>query len=147
VRKLWVLVVIVVAGMCTGAYYLGTEFSSSAMPPNAPPRGQHETTTTATNPTSNIISAAQASNDIGDYETVRFTVGYTDTDANGTEFLDQFQNYTQGFVVCIFSSDLPNFSIDPASTLEGKTIDVTGLVSSYNGYTQILNPSSIDVAS
>ena len=92
---------------------------------------------------SSYISPSDASNYVGQYETVRFNVGYTFTDSAGTEFLDQYQNYATGFVVTIFSSELRNFSVDPASTYEGSTVDVSGMVSTYNGYIQILNPDSI----
>ena len=92
---------------------------------------------------SSYISPSDASNYLGQYETVRFNVGHTFTDSAGTEFLDQYQNYATGFVVSIFSSDLRNFSLDPASTYEGSTVDVSGMVSTYNGYIQILNPDSI----
>lgn len=92
---------------------------------------------------SSYILPSDAYNHIGQYETVRLNVAYTFTDYAGTEFLDQYQNYATGFVVTIYTSDLSNFSVDPASTFEGSTVDVSGIISTYHGYVQILNPDSI----
>ena len=115
--------------------------SLSACGSNSPAPDISQTPTTQSGP----IDPSQASNYLGQYETVRFTVGYTFTDSAGTEFLDQYQNYTSGFVVTIFSSDLGNFNVDPASTYLGQTIDVSGVVTTYNGYVEILNPTNISV--
>jgi len=93
------------------------------------------------------MTTGQAIGHLGQYETVRFKVGYTDTDNNGTEFLDQYKNYTSGFVVCIFSSDLSNYSSDPASTYLGETVDVSGMVTTYDGYIEMLNPVRIAAVS
>jgi hypothetical protein len=97
--------------------------------------------------TPRVITAAEAPSFLGETKTVRFHVGYTYTDSDGTEFLDQYQNYSSGFIVTIFASDLAHFSVDPASTYGGDTVDVTGTISTYNGYCEILNPTSIAVAS
>jgi len=111
---------------------------------NATTTVAHATTTTAG---VNYILASQASNYLNQVETVRVHIAYTYTDSAGTEFLDQYVNYASGFVVCIFSSDLFNFAADPASTYGGSTIDVTGLVTTYNGYVEILNPTNITTVS
>ena len=100
-------------------------------------------TTTTFVPTS--ISAVQARNYVGQYETVKFNVGYTYVDSNGTEFLDQYQNYQSGFVVTIFSEYLSGFTFDPATTCRSRTVEVSGYVSIYNGFVEILNPISIRV--
>jgi hypothetical protein len=92
------------------------------------------------------ITPSQARRDVGRLETVQFHVGYTRTDGAGTEFLDQYQNYRLGFVVTIFSSDVGNFPQDPASTWQGHVVDVSGTISIYDGFTEILNPSSITAA-
>jgi len=98
------------------------------------------------NGTSNsYISAEEASSHVGQYETVRFNVGYTFTDSSGTEFLDQYKDYKSGFVVTMFTSNLSNYSVDPASTYLGSTVDVTGTISSYGGYVEILNPDKISL--
>lgn len=105
------------------------------------------TTTVRTTTTTGLayIPAPQAVNHLNQFETVRVNIAYTFTDSAGTEFLDQYANYTSGFVVCIFSSDLANFPVNPATAYWGSTIDVTGLVTTYNGYVEILNPSRIQV--
>ena len=121
------------------------ESSTSSIPTNAagPIGGTGTSTTTSTTSSANYITAAQASGHVGQFETVRFTVGYTFTDSAGTEFLDQFQAYSTGFVVCIYSSDLGTFSVDPVTVYMGSTIDVTGMITTYNGYVEILNPNAI----
>ena len=122
---------------------------------SATPSGTSATTTrptpttqppTTTSPQPSVISASDASSFIGQTKTVRFHVAYTHTDSAGTEFLDQDVDYTQGFIVTIFSSEVANFPTDPASTYDGQTIDVTGPISTYDGYTEILNPTRIQVS-
>ena len=110
---------------------------------SAPAQTSMPLTTTSVGSTS--ISAAQARNFVGQYETVKFNVGYTYVDSNGTEFLDQYQNYQSGFVVTIFSEYLSGFSFDPATTCLSQTVEVSGYVSVYNGFVEILNPASIRV--
>ena len=100
-------------------------------------------TTTTASPTPSYITPSEVPQHIGQVETVRFKVGYTYTDSSGTEFLDQYQDYTSGFIVTIFASSLGNYSVDPASTYLDTTVDVTGQISSYGGYDEILNPMSI----
>ena len=95
---------------------------------------------------SGAIYASQASNFVGQLKTVQFRVGYTYTDAEGTEFFDQCTNYQNGFVVTIYASDVGRFSIDPAFNYDNQTIDVTGTITVYDGYVEILNPERIQLA-
>ena len=128
IRRLLLPIVLVAAGISIGGCGSNTSIDSS------------------NNGTSNsYISAEEASSHIGQYETVRFNVGYTFTDSSGTEFLDQYQDYKSGFVVTMFTSNLSNYSVDPASTYLGSTVDVTGTISSYGGYVEILNPDKISL--
>jgi hypothetical protein len=127
-RRLLLPIVLFVAGISIGGCGSNTSMGGS------------------NNGTSNsYISAEEASGHVGQYETVRFNVGYTFTDSSGTEFLDQYQDYKSGFVVTIFTSNLSNYSVDPASTYLGSTVDVTGTISSYGGYVEILNPDKISL--
>ena len=100
--------------------------------------------TTASAPL-DYISTDQVPAHNGQIETVRFRVARTYTTSAGTEFLDEKQDYTNGFVVTIFSSDTGRFEADPASTPIGSEVDVTGRIQKYDGYWEILNPSSIHV--
>ena len=59
--------------------------------------------------TTSFITPSRAPEHIGQVETVRFRVGYTYTDANGTEFLDQYRDYASG----LWCRSLP--AICPAS--------------------------------
>ncbi len=121
----------------------------------------HQTTTTTAPPTtttttappattstigSTFITPSAAPSHLGETETVRFYVARTYTDSDGTEFLDQCQNYASCFVVTIYASDLASFPSDPASTYLYDTVDVTGTISYYGGYYEILNPTGIQVA-
>lgn len=111
------------------------------------PAGTTSTTSTTVSkskaaPPSYIVPS-QVPNFDGKYETVRFHVANTYTDANGTEFLDQYVSYTSGFVVTIYSSNVYNYPSDPATEFAGKTVDVTGAISYYDDYYEILNPSAI----
>jgi hypothetical protein len=110
----------------------------------------HQNTSSKTQGTFSLpggaIYASQASNNVGQLKTVQFHVGYTYSDAEGTEFLDQYTNYQNGFVVTIYSSDVGQFPIDPALNYDNQTIDVTGVISIYDNYVEILNPSKIILA-
>ena len=112
---------------------------------NQSSRTTTSTTTKITTTSVAYVNATQAGNYLGQVRSVRVHIDYTFTDPAGTEFLDQFVNYASGFVVCIYSGDLGNFTTDPASAYQGDTIDVTGTVSSYGGYFEILNPTKIKV--
>ena len=115
--------------------------SSSSSTPTVPIGSSGPSTSTAMSV--NYITAAQASSHLGQIETVRFAVGYVFKDSSGTEFLDQFQDYSTGFVVVIYWSNLGSFTVDPVTTFMNSTIDVTGTISTYNGYVEILNPRTI----
>jgi len=93
-----------------------------------------------------FVTPQQATLNPGTVQTVRFHVGYTNTDSNGTEFLDQYVNYRTGFVVVVYPNYLYRFSGDPAFEYLDSTIDVTGMVTWYDGYLEILNPFSISLA-
>jgi hypothetical protein len=112
-----------------------------------------QTTTTTTTPiaptvpSGAYIAPSAARGDLGKTETVRFYVARTYTDADGTEFLDQCQNYASCFVDTIYASDVANFTSDPATTYLYDKVDVTGTISYYGGYYEILNPTNIQVVS
>jgi len=90
-----------------------------------------------------VLSPSEAAHDIGTYQTVQFHVSRTYTDSSGTEFLDQFRNYSKGFVVTIFARYLGDFGVDPAATYLDSTIRVSGYLENYDGYLEILNPLNI----
>lgn len=94
------------------------------------------------------LTAAQAWDHIGDKETVRFHVGYTASDNEGDEFLDQLQDYTSGFVVVVFRENTSAFQVDPVQAFGGRTVDVTGTISEYKGHPQVIvsSPSQISLA-
>ncbi len=94
------------------------------------------------------LTAGQTWDHIGNTTTVRFHVSYTGSDSQGDEFLDPLQDYTSGFVVVVFSEYLSEFQPDPAQEFEGRTVDVTGTISKYDGHPQIVvsSPSQLSLA-
>ena len=118
--------------------------------PTKNPSPQVSVTTGPTSPPSKgtfskAISPAQAWDHVGQTETVRYYVSYTGSSSAGTEFLDQYQNYTSGFITTIFANDVPSWPNDPGITYLDHTIIVTGTISVYNGYVEIIayTPSQI----
>ena len=124
-----------------------TRPSVSATSPSStkPPETTIASTKTTKTPGPVTITGSQAWNHIGQFETVKFYVGYTYTDASGTEFLDQYVNYQNGFVVTIYATDLSAFSFDPSAACLYQTIEVSGYVSTYDNFVEILNPDSIKI--
>ena len=96
-------------------------------------------------PVVNAISPSEAGSHLGTNQTVAFHVGYTYVDSNGTEFLDQYVNYTSGFVVVIFSDVVAQFQNDPASTYSNQNVAVSGTIQTYGGYYEIVvnDPSQV----
>jgi len=91
------------------------------------------------------LTPSEAMAHLGSIQTVRFNVGYTYQDHNGTEFLDQYADYLSGFVVGIYPNYLYRFSFDPASFCLYRSVDVTGTLRWYRGFLEILNPLEITV--
>jgi len=77
--------------------------------------------------------------------TVKLYVAFAYRDGSGTEFLDQKVNYTKGFVVAIFANDIWTHEPNPVRACDHMTIYVTGNISQFNGYYEILNPTSIKI--
>ncbi len=74
-------------------------------------------------------------NHYGENDCVEFNVGYTYETSAGTKFIDEKQDYQNGFVVYIPNGS--NFSSVSLEQFNGKTIKVTGLIKQYNGYPEI----------
>jgi hypothetical protein len=92
-----------------------------------------------------VIVADQAKFNDGLTATVKLHVALASKDDSGTEFLDQKVNYTKGFVVTIFANDIWLHEPNPVRACNHRTIYVTGEISQYNGYYEILNPTSIKI--
>lgn len=71
----------------------------------------------------------------GENDCVDFTVGYTYETSAGTKFIDEKQDYQDGFVVYIPYNSA--FSSVDLSQFEGKQIKASGLIKKYNGYPEI----------
>ena len=94
------------------------------------------------------ISASDSGNHVGEVRTVKFHVASTGSGSSGTEFLNAYSNYLDGFTAVVFSEDVPQFANDPISTYSDRDVLVTGTISTYQGRPQIIikNPSQIRLA-
>lgn len=85
--------------------------------------------------TPKCFTAAQSWNEIGRTVCVQFRVGYTYVSAAGNAYLDQYADYSTGFGVWIPAG----YSFGSADTAKYayQSIDVTGVITSYDGAPQI----------
>lgn len=82
------------------------------------------------------IDYTEARNHIGEYASVRGTLVEAYTSKSGTVFLDFCSNYkTCPFSGVIFADDAKKFDL---SGLSGKTVTLTGKISSYQGKAEIV---------
>jgi hypothetical protein len=86
-------------------------------------------------PAPQCYSGAQAANEIGTTGCVEFTVGYTYTSSKCNAYLDQYTDYSSGFEVWI--PDGCGLGTTLLSEYAGKTIDVSGTISNYEGAPEI----------
>jgi hypothetical protein len=71
----------------------------------------------------------------GEIDCVDFNVGYTYETSAGTKFIDEKQDYQNGFVIYIPSNS--TFSSVDLGQFDGKQIKASGLIKEYNGYPEI----------
>ncbi|MEI6756173.1 MAG: hypothetical protein WCK80_04145 [bacterium] len=86
-------------------------------------------------PTSTCFTPENVRDHYSENGCVEFTVGYTYETAAGTKFIDEKEDYKNGFVIYIPKDSA--FSDTELSQYEGKKVRVSGLISQYNGYPQI----------
>jgi len=98
--------------------------------PTSPPKA-----TVASTAVPACISAHAAWGKIGQSVCVQFRVGYTYVSSSGNAYLDQYENYSTGFGVWIPAGY--SFGSNAVSEYAGRTIQVTGVVTSYEGAPQI----------
>jgi hypothetical protein len=109
-------------------------------------RGPYPVTPTTTSTLTDCYTASQAWHEIGVSGCVQFKVGYTYVSSAGNSYLDQFENYTDGFGVWIPAGY--SFGSNATITYQNRTIQVSGTISSYEGAPQIevTNQSQITMA-
>lgn len=92
-----------------------------------------------------LLSPSESGKHIGEVKTVKFRVASTGSSSSGTEFLNAYSNYLDGFTAVVFSEDVFKFTSDPISTYSGREVLVTGTISTYQGRPQIIirSPSQI----
>ena len=98
----------------------------------------------------NSFNTVQAKNYMGKNENIRVcgTVVSTKLSSKGNIFLNLDKKFpNQIFSITIFKDNVGNFSYQPNSFLEGRTICVTGKVTNFNGTptVNISNESSIEI--
>ncbi|HKR81394.1 MAG TPA: hypothetical protein VJR27_00125 [Candidatus Saccharimonadales bacterium] len=94
----------------------------------------------------NCINSSQSKNNIGHHACVQFHVAMVFTSGGHNTFIDENGNdYRQGFSAYV--PDGSALSSQQAHTYQGKTIKVTGTITSYRGAPQILvsEPSQVKV--
>jgi|GEM_PF-3481355 hypothetical protein len=102
------------------------------------------TTSTSTPAAPSCFTAAQAWNEIGQSGCVEFNVGYTHTSSRCNAYLDQYSNYTTGIEVWI--PDGCNLGASLIRSYAGKTIDVSGTITLYDGAPEIEVTSASQVS-
>lgn len=86
-------------------------------------------------PPPECYSAEEAGEHVGERDCVDFNVGYTYETSAGTKFIDQYENYSEGFQIYIPAGS--SASSMPLAQFDDKDIRVSGLIRDYNGATQI----------
>lgn len=81
-------------------------------------------------------TAQEASSHVGQTGCVDYHVGYTYETSAGTKFLDQYQDYSSGFVGYIPYNSSAEQDIN-LNDYNDKDIQVSGTIATYNGYTEI----------
>jgi DNA/RNA endonuclease YhcR with UshA esterase domain len=141
---------LVIAVVCLGAASCGTAASSSgATPTSVQPAAP---TTQSSAPISDLVDWSDAVSHIGESVTVEGPVAgtdYAESSSGSPTFLNVGVDYPDPgrFTVVIWGEDRSAFSSAPESTYEGKTIRVTGSVSTYEGATQVevTSPDAIEI--
>ena len=135
-----------IAAVCLGALSVSASCSSQSASQATP--STQRVSSANTPKASNFVSASETGNHIGEVRTVKFHVASTGSSSSGTEFLNAYSNYLDGFTAVVFSEDVPQFANDPISTYSDRDVLVTGTISTYQGRPQIIikNPSQIRLA-
>lgn len=118
--------------------------SQNYQPSESIPSVPSQDTSGETSQSGSTINYTEAPNHIGEYTTVRGRVVRVFTSGKGTTFLNYCADYrTCPFSAVIFNSDSYKFS--NLNQYEGRTINVSGLVKTYQGRAEIIvnDPSQI----
>lgn len=145
-KQYWIFAVLL-AVCAIGAYAFGQYSSktSAVVSPSAMSEKRYAAPT-APGVSSGTFSYTDASQHIGEYATIEGTPVTIYTSKKGTVFFDYCKEYDAcPFSAVIFSSDTTKFG--NLSAYKGKTIRVTGSISSYQGRAEIIikDPSQIEM--
>lgn len=98
---------------------------------------KHQTTdSTSSSSTSSCYTPDNVRDHYGENGCVEFTVGYTYETAAGTKFIDEKEDYQNGFVIYIPKGS--SFSDTDLGQYEGKKVRVSGVIRQHNGYPEII---------
>lgn len=142
-KEYWIFVAILLI-IAAGSYAFGR--SASRTSGIITPPAERTGTPTGPQKLSGTYSYADASQHIGEYAVIEGTVVSVYTSKKGTTFFDYCREYdTCPFSAVIFSSDASKFGA--LSAYEGKTLRITGVISSYQGRAEIIidDPSRIEI--
>jgi len=139
-------------GIIIGALIIGAFIYLSRSPASTPSPDQSYTPTESkssasqpeTQQTGSTIDFKEASSHIGEYATVRGRIDNVFTSSKGNVFLNYCKDYRScPFSVTIFQSD--SYKFGNLKQYEGRTIEVSGLVKTYQGRAEIIvnDPSQI----
>jgi hypothetical protein len=145
-KEYWIFIVIL-AVIAIGAYAFGQYSSgtSGIVSPSAARSEQSAAASAGTQENSGTFQYTDASAHIGEYATIEGAPIDVYTSKKGTVFFDYCKEYDScPFSAVIFSSDASKFG--DLSSYQGKTIRVTGTISSYQSRAEIIikDPSQIE---
>jgi hypothetical protein len=84
-----------------------------------------------------VLTSDETWKHIGEVRTVRYHVGNPYRSARGNVFLNEKQDYKNGFTTVIFATIATTFG-DPVAKYGYRTIEVTGLIRMYEGHPEII---------
>ena len=141
-KKGYRIFVVVLLAVAVGSYAFG-RFASRTSAVIVPP-AERTAPSVSTHEISGTYSYREAPAHVGEYAVIEGTVVKVYTSKKGTTFFDYCTEYdTCPFSAVIFSSDAGKFGT--LSAYAGRTLRVTGVISSYQGRAEIIidNPSQI----
>lgn len=102
---------------------------------------------TATQSQGQEYSAEEAWDHIGEYATVVYRVNNPYRSGKGNIFLNEKQDYRNGFTGVIFANVAHRWSQSPTSLYGGRTVRVTGMIKTYEGHPEIIieSPEQVEV--
>lgn len=107
--------------------------------PTLPPTPEPIVVTATLEPTpSGCINASEVGSHIGEEVCVEYFVSSAFQSAGGHIFLDEKEDYKNGFVSVIFSNTIEKFDQNPSDLYDQVTVRVRGVIKLYQGRPEII---------